>query len=276
MQLLDLFFSPNVAKAPLRKICFAILCSVLLATATAIPNVSINEKKEQSPVDIVTWRAVPDRGAALQLRSWDLRLTGDLTNTGHSVLFTPTSQVLPKIAVGNQNYKVCQVHFHWGSTSVQGSEHTVNGRLYSGEVHIVSIQENYSCKDIESFQTRGNVVVVGVFLNSVYSTRNPLWEVLCPVPIRYHKSTTVTGFQLSSLLPSCSLFYYSYGGSLTTGEYKEIVQWFVLATPIDVPESFLSQLRSTLDEHGHRTTRNFRQVQPLYERKVKTGTADLV
>ena len=34
-------------------------------------------------------------------------------------------------------YKFAQLHFHWGDTSQQGSEHTLNGKAFPLEVHLV-------------------------------------------------------------------------------------------------------------------------------------------
>ena len=35
-------------------------------------------------------------------------------------------------------YKIAQFHLHWGKTSKTGSEHTVNGMMYSAEVSVES------------------------------------------------------------------------------------------------------------------------------------------
>lgn len=34
----------------------------------------------------------------------------------------------------SESYRLYQFHFHWGSTDDYGSEHTVDGVKYSGEV----------------------------------------------------------------------------------------------------------------------------------------------
>lgn len=243
----------------------------LLAIAVAFPEVYINGR-EESPIDIVTSRLVSDKPNTLLIKNRSTTQGGYLTNTGHTVRFEPTSQTPFQIVVGGQNYKVCEVHFHWGPKSTQrGSEHTVNGIPYAGEAHIVSIRENYRCEDLKSMQSRGSVVVIGVFLKAGYST-NPLWKILSPVPIKYEKKEKIYSYQLSYLLPN-NPEYYSYEGSLTTGKYKEIVQWFVFRNPIDVPELYLSQLRSIVNEEGYKTTSNFRGVQPLYGRRVRMGSA---
>ena len=35
-------------------------------------------------------------------------------------------------------YKFEQFHFHWGTDDKEGSEHTLNGQLFSSEVYLTS------------------------------------------------------------------------------------------------------------------------------------------
>lgn len=41
-------------------------------------------------------------------------------------------------------YIIEQFHFHWGNTSIEGSEHTINGSSYSLEVMRFDFQEFHS------------------------------------------------------------------------------------------------------------------------------------
>ena len=43
----------------------------------------------------------------------------------------------------SSNYKVLQLHFHWGSDDTKGSEHHYDGRAYPMELHVVHYNENY-------------------------------------------------------------------------------------------------------------------------------------
>ena len=62
------------------------------------------------------------------------------------------------------------------------------------------------------------------------------------------------------------LDYYYYEGSLTTPDYDEIVQWFVLKDPIVLPTSYVEDLREI--EYGSHLTFNFRDTQDLTDRTV--------
>lgn len=55
------------------------------------------------------------------------------------------------------------VHFHWGSPSSSGAEHMINGKHYSGEMHIVHRNKKYNSID-EAVQYSDGIAVLGVFL----------------------------------------------------------------------------------------------------------------
>ena len=54
------------------------------------------------------------------------------------ILATPFARVsvLEGGPLGGDKYKIAQFHLHWGKTSSTGSEHTVDGKMYSSEVNI--------------------------------------------------------------------------------------------------------------------------------------------
>lgn len=59
------------------------------------------------------------------------------------------------------------VHFHWGSPSSSGAEHTINGKHYSGEMHIVHRNKKYNSID-EAVQYSDGIAVLGVFLKRTH------------------------------------------------------------------------------------------------------------
>ena len=222
------------------------------------------DAKLQSPININTYNALPEDGKPLKLTLWDIQLRGEYKNIGHSVKFTPSKEG-PRVTKGGQKYKVCQFHIHWGANAREGSEHLINGKPYAGELHIVSVKDTLSCK--ASFKARDDALVIGVFLKPVNTPIvKTVWQDLCPVPRRYHQTKQVS-VQLNRFLPD-NRAYFFYEGSLTTEPYSEMVQWHVLKYPIKIPEDYLNQLRSTLDEHGQAVLNNFRKIQPLNGRKI--------
>lgn len=55
------------------------------------------------------------------------------------------------------------VHFHWGSPQSSGAEHLINGKHYSGEMHIVHRNRKYDSMD-EAKNYSDGVAVLAVFL----------------------------------------------------------------------------------------------------------------
>ena len=116
----------------------------------------------QSPVNIDANNLVMNSELInLGLTNFDYSYSGNFTNTGHSVQFTP--------ADGSRNatfqnhlgtYNLVQFHFHWGANDEQGSEHTINGRMYGGELHFVTRKTTGNDTASDAF------AVLGVFLMS--------------------------------------------------------------------------------------------------------------
>jgi carbonic anhydrase len=66
-----------------------------------------------------------------------------------------------------------QLHFHWGSVDSIGSEHTVNGKSYAGEMHLVHYNSKYGDFD-SALKHSDGLAVLGVFfqVNSINYSPN--------------------------------------------------------------------------------------------------------
>ena len=63
-------------------------------------------------------------------------------------------------------YKFAQLHLHWGDDFRGGSEHTMNGRRYFGEVHIVHYEDEYHNLGEALEDAKGDgVAVLGYFID---------------------------------------------------------------------------------------------------------------
>ena len=182
--------------------------------------------------------------------------------------FDPDNALNPAVTTRTPlgTYRVLQMHMHWGRTDQEGSEHTVNGKKYPLELHFVHQ------KDGSMDKTAGDhFAVVGVFAQAVSTDISGVWAQLNASAVRtYPSRINVTNFVYNSLLPT-SREYYHYVGSLTTPSCSEVVQWFVLKEPIDVPAEYLVYLRQVESSNANETlTYNFREVQRLGQRTVYT------
>lgn len=104
----------------------------------------------QSPINIKVSDVInEDHMAPMRFIDYEGTLEGDLANDGHVLKFTPAFETVDfhsKLSHGQlpNQYKLAELHFHWGSTNQQGSEHSINGQTFPMEMHLVHYNEKYS------------------------------------------------------------------------------------------------------------------------------------
>ena len=166
----------------------------------------------------------------------------DIINNGHTVQFNVTGD--NKIKIKDKNYKLLQFHFH------TLSEHTVNGKHYPAEMHLVH-------KNNEK-----DYAVIGVMFKEG-KENELLKKYLDKFPSKNENYKTDEDFDLNVLLPKDKNYYY-YSGSLTTPPCSEIVNWYVLKNPIEASKEQIQKLSKILHN-------NYRPVQKLNGRKIYTS-----
>ena len=231
----------------------------------------------QSPINIITSDLEDgDEIGLTQLRISYLTdaLYGKWENNGHSLQFTPDARSRQKTLQTYQGtYELVQFHFHWGPNNRVGSEHTVNGKQYSGELHFVHKTTAAGAQDTDfNYYT-----VIGVFLEADdISATGTIWAELSRIPdYDMELNISVSDINYDVLLPD-NLEYYYYNGSLTTPLCNQIVQWVVLKNPISVPQTFFTRARTTEEEDGGSLQSNYRDTQPLNGRKVYDSAAGII
>ena len=224
------------------------------------------EGLRQSPINIDTKKLLKGPELIdLKLNNFNKSLSGTWTNARNSIRFDPAAGSSSATFQNHRGiYELQQFHFHWGSTSSEGSEHTIDGRAYSGELHFVT-------RKITGNDTAGDAfAVLGVLMTSDSSMPvTGSWkELLDNIPTQDQKINSVNAVRPADLLPN-NLSYYYYEGSLTTPPCSEVVQWFLLKSPLNVPSTFLDMLRSAVTGmEGQLLSTNFREPQPLNGRPV--------
>ncbi|XP_039398970.1 carbonic anhydrase 9 [Mauremys reevesii] len=226
----------------------------------------------QSPINIDTNSTIFSRELQpVVLTGYNLDPSEQLSlmNNGHTVVLRLPGSLT--IASGYpQEYRAMQLHLHWGSPEGPGSEHTVDGRRYDGEIHMVFY--NPSCGSIkEAMKKPGGLAVLAAFLqvgpedNVHYQ---PLLEQLHEVQ-EEGKETTVAGFNIEGLLPANLGHYYRYSGSLTTPPCYQTVNWTVFSQTVLLSKEQISLLETTLQgDDDTDLQNNFRLTQRLHGRKV--------
>ncbi|KAK7109810.1 carbonic anhydrase 3-like [Littorina saxatilis] len=201
-----------------------------------------------------------------------------LSNTGLSVVMSYQSGDL-RVSGGGlcSEFKVLQLHFHWGSLDTQGSEHTICGESYPMEMHVVTFNLKYD-NLTNALNYADGLAVLGVFFkvgnswNSNFDTiTNALPSIMTP-----GSSIQLDPIPLDQLLPSNTKHYYRYQGSLTTPPCTEAVIWTVFRDPVtisyDQMEAFRALQSSERDEKSNGPlplVDNYRPPQPLNGRKIK-------
>lgn len=183
----------------------------------------------------------------------------------------------------NSRYRLDQFHCHWGSNDDRGSEHTVDNKCYSAEIHFVHYNmEKYHSMSRAARHPDG-LVVLSVFLEAQDGHRNhlELEKIVNHLKLVNSKGdhTIVNrSIKIENLLPP-NRSYWSYQGSLTTPPYLESVTWFILKHPIKCSKSQIQKFRTIkssraepemheLAEEENIIRSNHREVQPLNGRTI--------
>ncbi|ESO88024.1 hypothetical protein LOTGIDRAFT_126803, partial [Lottia gigantea] len=234
--------------------------------------------QRQSPIDINSGLVTMADMGQLFFTNYENPAICDVTNNGHTVQFDISANIMTMYGGGlNGVYQVAQFHFHWGANDTIGSEHTVNGRSFPLEIHVVHYKQSYGSLADAATQPDGLAVLAALFDISV--SDNPAFNGLLTTleKVRNPKETTqYTIASLGSILPSYN-GYYRYLGSLTTPPCSESVIWTISSQSIPISsyqmQAFRRLISSEIDSNGQYLSlvNNFRPVQNLYGRRILTN-----
>uniref|UniRef100_A0A493TH27 Carbonic anhydrase n=2 Tax=Anas platyrhynchos TaxID=8839 RepID=A0A493TH27_ANAPP len=197
-----------------------------------------------------------------------------LTNNGHSVkmYLSPTMHLrnLPF------EYTASQLHLHWGNRNKsEGSEHTVSGKHFAAELHIVHYNsEKYP--DVTAAMDKADGLAVLAILLEI-GPFNPSYEKIFRhfQNVKYKdQMVQVPGFNIQELLPDRPDEYYRYEGSLTTPPCYPSVLWTVFRHPVKISQEQASLNTTSMyctesdDPEPLEMVDNFRNVQEFRERLV--------
>ncbi|KAM5191689.1 carbonic anhydrase 15-like [Mantella aurantiaca] len=235
---------------------------------------------QQSPINIEKAKAKKDSHLGdIIFKGYDHAPSAELKfmNDGHSVLLSLSGDISISGAGLPNTYQALQFHFHWGSPSKDGSEHTVDGKQFPLELHIVHMNAKYSSiteakKDPQGLAVLGILITVGESDNPNYT---PLVSAMKNVSLEGDYVLLTPTFPLASLLPTHDKLssYYRYQGSLTTPDCSQAVIWTVFEHPVTISRTQHGILTNTahFSAQGETLVKmkdNFRPPQPLKGRQV--------
>ncbi|XP_067128881.1 carbonic anhydrase 12-like [Centruroides vittatus] len=153
-----------------------------------------------------------------------------LKNTGHTAQLTFYNA---KQWIGGEStlerYRLMQLHFHWGLENERGSEHTVDGKRFPLEMHLVHYNERY--KPGEAAKKPDGLAVLAVLfeLSKVDNEKfETFFEALQQIKEEDSQLFLLHRFNIANFIPEETFPYFRYKGSLTTPPCYESVTWTLL------------------------------------------------
>ncbi|XP_058650367.1 carbonic anhydrase 7-like isoform X2 [Onychostoma macrolepis] len=240
---------------------------------------------KQSPINIVTASVQGNPNlTSFNLTGFDDNSTFmSIGNSGDSVVVNLDDEKI-KVQGGALPgvYNTKQFHLHWGNgSSSPGSEHTVDGKQYPMELHIVSVHSKYNGSVSAALAAKDStaLAVLGFFIEGTNeANKTKSWDILTSYLTKIRNSGDQTSdimnqITLNSLIEGVDRTkYYRYQGSLTTPSCNEAVIWTVFKEPVKVSQAFINRFSTTVffkdASASVLNTNNFRGVQPLNGRVV--------
>ncbi|XP_052890599.1 putative carbonic anhydrase 3 [Anopheles moucheti] len=210
------------------------------------------EAYQPAPIDINVGRAERIELPALRWNRYEtLPASVKLTNTGETVILSARwNGESPSLEGGalDGRYLFSQLHFHWGQTALDGSEHTIDGYRLPLEMHIIHFAERFGDQD-EALSVPGGILCL-VYLFNLKSNPNRFID-----PVVKGLGSTVLPESYTKLepFPLIDLFhafvdeYFLYWGGTRNGPQVAPMLWMISRTqePIDFHQ--LKQFNRLLD-----------------------------
>lgn len=208
--------------------------------------------QQQSPIHIKS-PIVANYGKPLKTR-WSKNLDGTLEDDHGKLKVKFSGDKNEKVSFDGRDFQIAEFHFH------HKSEHFIEGKQFQMELHIV----HQNCEPDD-----GKLGVIGIMIEADNSATSIPKLIEGIVTFQKDDSCSCSTFKTdpNEWLPKdkqgkpLTDHYYRYEGSLTTGEYDEIVSWIVLKEPLRLPRKEINKLIRCVSEPA-------RLPQPLNRRFV--------
>ncbi|XP_069668990.1 carbonic anhydrase 15-like isoform X2 [Periplaneta americana] len=161
-------------------------------------------------------------------------------------------------------YRLEQIHFHWKS------EHTLRGRRWPLEMHMVHFDRQY-LKLNEAVRHHQGLAVLAVLFYETEEPNKGLQTILDAIAKVSHTEKTPykipQAVSLEELVPDEKNRFYRYAGSLTTPNCDESVVWTVLTQPVPIGKDQVQQFHK-VQTHNEPLRSNYRPLQKLDNRRI--------
>lgn len=179
--------------------------------------------------------------------------------------------------LSGEQYHLEYITFHWGTEPMNGSEHTVGGVGYGGEIHFVHRNLKYPSMEAALKQQNG-VVAIGMFLNETHDdnmTLMPLTNVLGNI-IYNGTETVITSLSASQLISiEKNKEFWIYEGSETIEPFREAIKWIICRSAVPISSGQLDKFRqirkSRAEDEVEEAMTPIRSTQPANSRLIHSS-----
>jgi len=209
------------------------------------------EGRKQSPIDLLPSVTAFDpslENASFQL-NYDESCQLVVRNLGSCVSIKYPENESNDMGISflpDELYHLERVDFHWGTEPMNGSEHTVGGVGYAGELHLIHRNLKYPNIDAASKQPNG-VVAFAVFLNESHDDNINLIALTKVLPnVSYNGNESgLTHFRIGQLVPGSekNKDFWVYEGSETIEPYREVLKWIIWRSAVPISSAQLEKIR---------------------------------
>ena len=218
---------------------------------------------EQSPININTRTVVKcDENFNVAVYFNETNITSETENLGTTFKsFGNWSTLVWNWNSTQYSFDCSQFHFH------APSEHTINGDYFDGEIHLV-----HTLRKLPNitYNLNRTYSVLGIFM-SINDTAgdHPFFKEYDPTA---SGEFTLNMSALEDIWTPGNFYFYE--GSLTTPGCNEVVNWFVVDTPIQVSTKQMLKFQNAWAKNISFAggNGNNREIMPLHGREVMAGT----
>uniref|UniRef100_A0A0K0DF09 Carbonic anhydrase n=1 Tax=Angiostrongylus cantonensis TaxID=6313 RepID=A0A0K0DF09_ANGCA len=203
-----------------------------------------------SPIDIVPVITVFDE----RLQNAEFRVeyhsTGEFyaTNTGDALrlIREGNDSELAISFLPEEQYHLDMLTWHWSTEPMNGSEHTIGGVGYAGELHLIHRNTRFSTMEMALKQPNG-MLAIAIFLNESHDENpviTPFIELLPNITYKGNE-IRIAQFNFGGLFPppEKTKEFWMYEGSETVEPFRETVQWLIFRSALPISSLQLDCLR---------------------------------
>ncbi|KAL3880128.1 hypothetical protein ACJMK2_032396, partial [Sinanodonta woodiana] len=199
-------------------------------------------------------------------------LTLDINDT--DVETTPVNVTLGPLSY---NYRIKQIKLHFGGENYIGSEHTIQGKAFPGEIHLVAYNSDVYANISRAQTSPRGIAIIAAFLQ-INDTANgeieKITNMTTYVTYKGQRTKLLKGLHIKQLLPNIDT-YITYEGSFTQPGCYETVTWIVINKPLKISKDQMETLRNLrqgdMDHPQAFMADNFRPIMPLHSRTIRTN-----